>query len=72
MLVRLRIVPAHHDDRAMVDAQLKLVQASGADYDCATQDWRLVVRPEALTGARLDPLFQAAREYGTEVSVLEG
>jgi hypothetical protein len=56
----------------MVDAQLKLVQASGADYDCATQDWRLVVRPESLTAERLDPLFQAAREYGTEVSVIEG
>lgn len=72
MLVRLRIVPAHHEDRARVDAELKLVQASGADYDCATQDWRLVLRPEGITASRLDPLFQAAREYGTEVSVIDG
>ncbi len=67
--IGLEIWSAHADGEAW-DQQLELIRRSGATFDRDARAWHNHVAPED-PSAVLDPLFEAARRFGTIVRVVE-
>ena len=65
--MRLTIYPAPMNPREAFQAQIELIKQSGAAYDGGSQAWWLYLTRETVRADTLNPLFQAAREYGTHV-----
>lgn len=64
-MIRLRITPAPHE-ASIFRAQVDLIKTV-AEWDPATKVWWFHLDPA--TGAGLNELFQAAKHYGTTITV---